>query len=118
MDLCQSRALALPVVSANVERGGDLEECSSAGVRAGENEALITLIDEDLGFHLHQAVQQLKFELSRSQSAEFHFRDGSMDLKISVTRESFERWIADDLHVIEECVDSLLETSGVNAGAR
>ncbi len=94
-----------------------VEILKSARLRALEPEkieALITLIDEDLGFHLHQAVQQLKFELSRSQSAQFHFRDGSMDLNISVTRESFESWIADDLHVIEECVDSLLETSGVS----
>src|SRR5271155_3867276 len=94
-----------------------VEILKSARLRALEPEkieALITLIDEDLGFHLHQAVQQLKFELSRSQSAEFHFRDGSMDLNIPVTRESFESWIADDLRVIEECVDSLLETWGVN----
>ena len=36
-----------------------------------------------------------------------------MDLNISVTREAFESWIADDLRTIEQCVDSLLETSGV-----
>ena len=71
-----------------------VEILKSARLRALEPEkieALITLIDEDLGFHLHQAVQHLKFELSRSPSAQFHFRDGSMDLNISVTRESFER---------------------------
>src|ERR1700691_1869224 len=93
-----------------------VEILKSARLRALEPEkieALITLIDEDLGYHLHQAVQQLKFELSRSESAEFHFRDGSMDLNISVTREAFESWIADDLRTIEQCVDSLLETSGV-----
>jgi hypothetical chaperone protein len=94
-----------------------VEILKSARLRALEPEkieALITLIDEDLGYHLHQAVQQLKFELSRSQSAEFHFRDGSMDLNISVTRESFEGWIAEDLRVIEQCVDSLLQTAGVS----
>jgi hypothetical chaperone protein len=96
-----------------------VEILKSARLRALEPEkieALITLIDEDLGYHLHQAVQQLKFELSRSESAEFHFRDGSMDLNIAVTRESFESWIADDLRTIEQCVDSLLETSGVGRG--
>ena len=94
-----------------------VEILKSARLRALEPEkieALITLIDEDLGFHLHQAVQRLKFELSRSPSAQFHFRDGSMDLDISVTRESFESWIAEDLQVIEQCVDSLLETAGVS----
>lgn len=77
-------------------------------------EALITLIEEDLGYQLHQAVQQVKFELSRSHSADFHFRDGSMDLRISVTREDFEAWIEEELRAIERCIDSLLMTSGVS----
>jgi hypothetical chaperone protein len=56
------------------------EILKSARIRALEPEkiqALITLIDEDLGYQLHQAVQQVKFELSRNQSAEFRFHDGS-----------------------------------------
>src|ERR1700723_2312329 len=50
------------------------EILKSARIRALEPaniEALITLIDEDLGFHLHQAVQRLKFELSQTPKAEF-----------------------------------------------
>ena len=60
-------------------------------------EALISLIDEDLGFQLHQAVQKTKFELSRATSAEFRFRDGSMNLRIPVTRTEFESSIKDEL---------------------
>jgi len=94
-----------------------VEILKSARLRALEPEkieALITLIDEDLGYHLHQAVQRVKFQLSSSDVAEFHFRDGSMNLRIAVTREAFEGWIAEELHAIEQCVDSLLETSGVS----
>jgi hypothetical chaperone protein len=72
------------------------------------------LIDEDLGYHLHQAVQRVKFKLSHAEEAEFHFRDGSMDISIAVTRDAFEGWIAEELHAIEQCVDSLLETSGIS----
>ena len=93
-----------------------VEILKSARLRALEPEkieALITLIDEDLGFHLHQAVQRLKYELSRAEGAEFHFRDGSMDLNIAVTRTTFEGWIADELRTIEQCVDSLLESTGI-----
>jgi hypothetical chaperone protein len=96
-----------------------VEILKSARLRALEPEkieALITLIDEDLGYHLHQAVQRVKFELSHSEVAEFHFRDGSMDLRIAVTREAFEGWIADELRAIEQCIDSLLESSGVSRG--
>jgi hypothetical chaperone protein len=93
-----------------------VEILKSARLRALEPEkieALITLIDEDLGYHLHQAVQRVKFALSYSDAAEFHFRDGTMDISIAVTRDAFERWIADELRAIEQCIDSLLETSGV-----
>jgi hypothetical chaperone protein len=93
-----------------------VEILKSARLRALEPkkiEALITLIDEDLGYHLHQAVQRVKFELSHSEVAEFHFRDGSMDLHIAVTREAFEGWIADELRAIEQCIDTLLEGSGI-----
>jgi len=100
------------------------EILKSARMRALEPEkiqALITLIDEDLGYQLHQAVQQLKFELSRSPSAEFRFRDSashaSIDLRIPVTRTEFEKWIESDLQSIESCVDSLLSTAGIHPRA-
>ena len=80
-------------------------------------EALINLIDEDLGYQLHQAVQRLKVELSRDETARFQFRDGSMNIQSLVTREEFESWIVDDLESIERCVDGLLETSGIVASA-
>lgn len=94
------------------------EILKSARARALEPEkieALITLIEEDLGYQLHQAVQQVKFELSRGQNAEFHFRDGSMDLRIPVTRSEFERWIEEDLRSIERCIEELLQKTGIEA---
>lgn len=97
----------------------------SARIRALEPEkieALIAIIEEDLGYQLHQAVQQVKFELSRSHTAEFRFRDGSpnlpsIDLRIPVTRIELETWIENDLHAIESCIDSLLEASGIHPRA-
>jgi hypothetical chaperone protein len=91
----------------------------SARLRALEPEkikALSALIEEDLGYQLHRAVQKVKFELSQAESAVFQFRDGSMDLQIPVTRKEFEGWIAEELHAIESSIDSLLESSGVSAG--
>ncbi len=90
----------------------------SAHLRALEPEkieALIAIIEEDLGYQLHQAVQRVKFELSRKQTAEFRFRDGGMDLRIPVTRADFEGWIEEELTSIERCIDSLLQSSGVDA---
>jgi hypothetical chaperone protein len=93
------------------------EILKSARVRALEPakiEALIALIEEDLGFQLHQAVQRLKFELTRSESADFRFDDGSVNLRVPVTRPEFEKWIEDDLHSIERCIDTLFADSGVS----
>jgi hypothetical chaperone protein len=78
-------------------------------------EALLTLIDEDLGYQLHQAVQRVKIELSHNASAQFYFRDGSMDIQADVTRADFESWIGEELQSIEQCVDGLLETTGISA---
>jgi hypothetical chaperone protein len=92
------------------------EILKSARARAQEPEkieALINLIEEDLGYQLHQAVQRLKVELSHHESAEFRFRDGSMDIVATVSRADFEGWIADDLRSIERSVDMLLTTSKV-----
>jgi hypothetical chaperone protein len=92
------------------------EILKSARARAQEPEkieALINLIEEDLGYQLHQAVQRLKVELSRNESAEFRFRDGSMDIVATVRRADFEGWIADELRSIERCVDGLLVASKI-----
>ncbi len=95
------------------------EILKSARARAQEPEkiaALMNLVEEDLGYQLHQAVQRLKVDLSRSESAEFRFRDGSMDIVAPVLRTDFERWIGEELRSIEGCVDALLDGSGVAAG--
>jgi hypothetical chaperone protein len=94
------------------------EILKSARIRALEPEkieALIALIEQDLGFELHQAVQQVKYELSRNPTAEFRFCNETLDLRIPVTRTEFESWIVEELEAIERCVDGLLKRSGVDA---
>jgi len=77
--------------------------------------ALIQLIEEDLGYQLHRAVQRVKYELSSAHRAEFHFVDGSLEIRATVTRREFEDWIAEEAGVIERCVDSLIETASVSS---
>jgi hypothetical chaperone protein len=92
------------------------EILKSARARAQEPEkveALINLIEEDLGYQLHQAVERLKVDLSHQESAEFRFRDGSMDIVTAVGRADFEGWIAEELQSIARCVDALLATSNI-----
>lgn len=94
------------------------EILKSARARAQEPEkveALINLIEEDLGYQLHQAVERLKVDLSHQESAEFRFRDGSMDIVATVGRADFEGWIFEELQSIARCVDTLLATSNIAA---
>ena len=76
-------------------------------------EALIHLVNEDLGYHLHQAVQKTKSELSTNMSAPFHLSDGYLEVDAMAQRACFEGWIAEEVGAIEGCVDSLLKGSGV-----
>jgi hypothetical chaperone protein len=75
--------------------------------------ALIHFIKEDLGFHLHRAVQKVKSDLSNAAEATFQFSDGFVDLAATVQRATFDEWISEELEKIAGCVDSLLTSSGV-----
>ena len=91
-----------------------LEILSSAEKRALEPakiEALRALVDQDLGYQLHQAVQRTKNALSREESAEFVFAGpeaGTLELRTSVTRADFEGWIAPELEMIGAAVDGFV----------
>ena len=97
------------------------EILKSARIRALEPdkiEALIAIIEGDLGYQLHQSVQKAKFELSRQEHTEFTFRDGkagasTIDLRIPISRTEFESWIVEELGAIEHSVDALLKSTGV-----
>jgi hypothetical chaperone protein len=76
-------------------------------------EALIHLVNEDLGYYLHQAVQKTKSALSTETAARFRLSDGFLDIDAVAQRSAFESWIGAELAAIEGCVDSLLQGSGV-----
>ena len=85
-------------------------------VQAEEREKLETLIDlieNDLGYHLHRAVQKTKFELSRQQSSHFDFRHAGLTIEQTVQREDFEEWIGPELDQIAEGVEAVMEAASI-----
>lgn len=80
-------------------------------------DALITLVDEDLGYMLHRSVQETKVALSDATTAEFRFRQAGIPLRRSVTRSEFEEWIRPELASIAATIDGLLRSTGVVAAA-
>src|SRR4029077_3975997 len=57
-------------------------------------EALLHLVREDLGYHLHQAVQKVRCDLSNEPSAMFDFSDRAVEIQASLQRDLFDQWIA------------------------
>lgn len=77
--------------------------------------ALLFLIENDLGYHLHRSVQDLKCALSNAESASFRFENGDVFIDARVARAEFENWIEVEVAAIEACVDQLLAAANVHA---
>jgi hypothetical chaperone protein len=78
--------------------------------------ALLHIVQNDLGFYLHQAVQAMKVELSSELTSRFVFEDHVVQMNGKVKRSSFENWIEPDLEKIRACVERLLQSTGLAAG--
>ena len=77
--------------------------------------ALLHIVQNDLGFYLHQAVQSMKVALSSELAGSFVFEDHVVRMNGKVKRSSFEKWIEPDLEKIRECVERLLHSTGLDA---
>ncbi|HEX4229023.1 MAG TPA: Hsp70 family protein [Bryobacteraceae bacterium] len=78
-------------------------------------DALLYLVENDLGYQLHRAVQRAKVTLSHATHTVFRFTDGDLVLEKEIRRDQFEDWIGDELASIERSVDSLLAKTGAAA---
>jgi hypothetical chaperone protein len=77
-------------------------------------EAFIFLIRNELGYQLHEAVRQAKFELSSRLETEFFFDSGPVTIRKTITRADFEGWISNELDAIATSVDRLIGASGLS----
>jgi hypothetical chaperone protein len=77
-------------------------------------EAFIHLIKSEMGFRLHEAVRQAKFDLSVQSETMFDFRCEPVTISKRVTRMEFETWIEPELALMAGCVDRLLSSTGVS----
>lgn len=74
---------------------------------------LLHIVENDLGFYLHQSVQAMKTELSSELTGSFVFDDAVVQMNGRVKRASFEKWIEPDLEKIRGCITRLLESTAV-----
>jgi hypothetical chaperone protein len=89
-----------------------LREALRTSDRKAELGHLITLAEENLGFHLYRAVEAAKRELSERESAQVSFHELDIDLEAKVTRRDFERWTQPLRDELSQAVDRCLERAG------
>jgi hypothetical chaperone protein len=92
-----------------------LRSVKAQAVEPNKIGALLYLIQHDLGYQLHRAVQEVKIGLSQREKAVFRFEDGDVSLEIPVARSEFESWISEELAAIEQSVAALLAKTGIHA---
>jgi len=78
--------------------------------------ALQHLVDDELGFQLHAAVERTKHALSAQAETVFAFHDTPIDLETSVGRPAMERWITQQRQAIARTVDELVARHGIAPG--
>ena len=76
-------------------------------------EALVGLVDHDLGYRLYQSIERTKYALSDTAETLFRFHEAAVAIDKPVSRSQFEGWIDPDVSQISRCVDRLLTTCSV-----
>jgi len=86
----------------------DIEEVARMAHHPQKLRNLLSLIKDESGYQLYQAVNQVKVELSRQASAQLTFAHEDFVLDREITRAAFESWIAPELARLETSVDAVL----------
>jgi len=103
---------------AMMKANGDLKGLRDLVRTAVEPEKLdkfIEIIEFDMGFALYSAVSQAKIALSSRDETDFAFVGGDIDIRATVKRKDFERWIAPDVGKIAATVDEALARASTSA---
>jgi hypothetical chaperone protein len=95
----------------------DIREIKRASERPEALAGLLHIIEEELGFHLYQAVNRTKLALSKGNSARFDFHHPPVEIACDIERADFEAWIAEDLEAIEEAMSAALIEADIDQDA-
>jgi hypothetical chaperone protein len=76
-------------------------------------DALIDLVDHDLGYRLYQSIERTKCALSDEVQTQFGFHEAAVAIEKPVLRSQFEDWIDPEVSQISRCIDRLLTNCNV-----
>ena len=75
---------------------------------------LITLIDNNLGFSLFQAIEKTKIELSEKCKSSFYFSTNEIEINEEIELEEYNSIIQPDIFTIQKYLNQFLETNQIN----
>lgn len=98
-----------------LKRPAVLRELREIELTSDAPQALVWLrefLEQELGFHLYQAVNRCKTALSTAEHAELVFEFAPISLRQTISRADFEQWIAPDVAAIEAaCSEALAQAN-------
>ena len=93
----------------------DIEDVARTSQHPERLRHLISLIKDELGYPLYQAVGAVKAQLSRETVAQLQFRHKDFTVDRTISRDEFESWIAPDLAHIAVAVDKVMAQTNISA---
>jgi hypothetical chaperone protein len=90
-----------------------IDEAIAIGDRKHELKALRSLVRQNYGLPMYEAVERTKVRLSEEQKAVLSMHMGEIDFDETVPRWDFERLIGPDVRAVEACVDRALAAGGL-----
>ena len=94
----------------------DIEEVAKLAHKPQKLRNLLSLIKDESGYHLYQAVSRAKAALSREAGTRLRFEHEDFTLDQEIGREEFEGWIAPELGKLDACIQAVLDQAGMQAG--
>lgn len=76
---------------------------------------LITLIENNLGYTVFQAIEKTKIELSSQSNSEFIYSKMDIEINESISIEVYENIIAKEIQKISDYLDQFLSTNHISA---
>ena len=92
-----------------------IQQASQNSDKKRELRALYTLVRENYGLPLFEAVEVGKVRLSENNTTSIGMHMGKINFDASVSRVDFERLIGQDARSVEHCIDRAIKSAGLQA---
>ncbi|NTW97570.1 MAG: Hsp70 family protein [Oscillochloris sp.] len=90
-----------------------IDEAVAIGDRKKELKALRSLVRQNYGLPMYEAVERAKVQLSEADTTMLGMHMGEIDFDETVPRWDFERLIGPDVRAVEACIDRALAAGGL-----